>query len=66
MLLGIYPDDTLIRKDTCTPMFIIALLNASQDVEAKDEWIKKMFIAHLLYPYICSVQFSHTVMSDSL
>ena len=35
-------------------------------MEARDEWIKKMFIAHLLYPYICSVQFSHTVMSDSL
>ena len=24
-LLGIYPDKTLILKDTCTPMFIVAL-----------------------------------------
>ena len=25
-LLGIYPDKTIIPKDTCTPMFMIALL----------------------------------------
>jgi len=24
-LLGIYPDKTIIQKDTCTPMFITAL-----------------------------------------
>ena len=24
-LLGIYPDKTIIPKDTCTPMFMIAL-----------------------------------------
>ena len=24
-LLGIYPEKTMIRKDTCTPMFIAAL-----------------------------------------
>ena len=24
-LLGIYPDKTIIHKDTCTPMFIAAL-----------------------------------------
>ena len=24
-LLGIYPDKTIIQKDTCTPMFIAAL-----------------------------------------
>ena len=25
LLLGIYPDRTLIQKDTCTPIFIAAL-----------------------------------------
>ena len=25
-VLGIYPDKTIIQKDTCTPMFIAALL----------------------------------------
>ena len=24
-LLGIYPDKTILQKDTCTPMFIAAL-----------------------------------------
>jgi len=24
-LLGIYPEETIIEKDTCTPMFIAAL-----------------------------------------
>ena len=31
-LLGIYPDNTIIRKDRCTPMFIEALFT-SQDME---------------------------------
>ena len=26
-LLGIYPEKTIIEKDTCTPMFIAALLS---------------------------------------
>ena len=34
-LLGIYPEKTIIRKDTCTPMFIAALFTInSQDMEA--------------------------------
>ena len=32
-LLGIYLEKTIIRKDTCTPLFTAALYN-SQDVEA--------------------------------
>ena len=35
-------------------------------MEAMDEWIKEMYIAYFLYPSICSVQFSCTVMSNSL
>ena len=31
--LGIYPQKT-ISQDTCTPVFIAALLNNSQDMEA--------------------------------
>ena len=31
-LLGIYPEKTMTRKDTCTPMFIVALCS-SQDME---------------------------------
>ena len=29
-LLGIYPDETLIQKDTCTPMFIAALFTIAK------------------------------------
>ena len=46
-LLGIYPDKTLIQKDTCTPMFIavpftIAKMWKQPKCSSTDEWIKKM------------------------
>ena len=33
-LLGIYPEKTIIRKDTCTPRFICSIIHNSQEVEA--------------------------------
>ena len=44
-LLGIYPDKTIIRKDTCTPMFIAALFTRAKTWKqpkcpSTDEWIK--------------------------
>ena len=46
-LLGIYPDETIIQKDTYTPMFIAALYRiAKTQKQSKcpltNEWIKKM------------------------
>ena len=48
-LLGIYPWDTdvLFRRDTCTPMFIVALSPIAKvwkepKCPSTDEWIKKM------------------------
>ena len=46
-LLGIYPEKTVIQKDTCTPLFIIALFTRAQTWKqpkcpSTDEWIKKM------------------------
>ena len=48
-LLGIYPRDTgrLFRRDTCTPMFIAALLTIVKvwkepKCPLMDEWIMKM------------------------
>ena len=46
-LLGIYPEKTIIRKDTCTPMFIAALFTIAKawkqpNCPSTDEWIKKM------------------------
>ena len=49
-LLGIYPQDTgvLFQRDTCTPMFIIALSAIAKvwkepKCPLMDEWIKKMW-----------------------
>ena len=46
-LLGIYPEKTVIQKDTCTPMFIVALFAIARTCKQPkcpmiDEWIKKM------------------------
>ena len=49
-LLGIYPRDTgvVLRRDTCTPMFIAALSTRAKvwkepKCPSMDEWIKKMW-----------------------
>ena len=47
-LLGIYPDKTIIRKDTHTPTFIAALFTPAKTWKQPkcpqtDEWIKKMW-----------------------
>ena len=47
-LLGIYPDKTIIQKDTCTPIFTAALFTIAKTwKQAKcppiDEWIKMMW-----------------------
>ena len=44
-LLGIYPDKTIIQKDTCTPKFIVALFTIAKTWKQPkcplaDEWIK--------------------------
>ena len=46
-LLGIYPKETRIEKDTCIPLFIAALLTIARiwkqpRCPLKDEWIKKL------------------------
>ena len=46
-VLGIYPEKTIIQKDTCTPMFIAALFTIARICKqpkcpSTDEWIKKM------------------------
>ena len=46
-LLGIYPEKTLIQKDTCTSMFIAAQFTKAKTwkqlkCSSADEWIKKL------------------------
>ena len=55
-LLGIYPDKTMIQKDTCTPVFTAALVTIAKTWKQPkcpwtDEWIKKMWCG---LPWWCS------------
>ena len=52
-LLGIYPEKTIIEKDTCTPMFIAALLIIARTwnqprCPLTDEWIKKLWFIYTM------------------
>ena len=54
--LGIYPEKTIIQKDTCTPMFIAALFTIAKiwkqpKCPSTDEWIKKMWCIHTMEYY---------------
>ena len=55
-LLNIYPDKTIIQKDTCTPMFIAALFTIAKTWKqpkcpSTDEWIKKMWYIYTMEYY---------------
>ena len=46
-LLAIYPEETRIERDTCTPMFIAALFIIARTWKqprcpSTDEWMKKL------------------------
>ena len=56
-LLGIYPDKTIIQKDICTPMFIVALFTIAKTWKqpkcpSTDEWIKKMWYIYTMEYYL--------------
>ena len=55
-LLGINLDKTIVQKDTCTPMFIAALLTIAKTWKKPkcpltDEWIKKMWYIYAMQYY---------------
>ena len=46
-LLGIYPEETIVEKDTSTPMFIAAVFSTARTQKQPrcpltNEWIKKL------------------------
>ena len=52
-LLGIYPEKTIIQKDTCTPMFIAALFTIARSWKqpkcpSTEERIKKMWYIYTM------------------
>ena len=55
-LLDIYPDKTIIQKDTCTPMFIATIFTIAKTWKqpkcpVTDEWIKKMWYINTMECY---------------
>ena len=55
-LLGIYPEKTIIQKDTCTSMFIAALFTIARSWKqpkcpSTEEWIKKFWYIYTMEYY---------------
>ena len=55
-LLGIYPEKTIIQKDTCTPvstaaLFTIARTRKQPKCPSTEEWIKKMWYIYTIEYY---------------
>ena len=55
-ILGLYPEKTIIQKDTCTPVFIAALFTIAKTWKqpkypSSDEWIKKMWHIYTMEYY---------------
>ena len=57
LLLSIYPEETIIQKNTYTPMFIAALLTLAMETWKQPEcpsiveWIKKMWYIYTMKYY---------------
>ena len=56
LLLGIYPEKTIIENDTCTPLFIAALFTIARTWKqprcpSTDEWIKKLWYIYTMEYY---------------
>ena len=55
-LLGIYPEENIIEKDTCTPMFTAASFTIARTWKQPrcpsiDEWIKKLWYVYTMEYY---------------
>ena len=55
-LLGIYPEKTVLQKDTCNPVFIVALFSIVRTWKQPrrpltDEWIKNMWDIYTMEYY---------------
>ena len=54
--MGIYPEKTIIQKDTCTPVFTAALFAIARTWKQPkctltDEWIKKLWHMYTMEYY---------------
>ena len=56
-LLGKYPEETIIEKDRCTPVFIIALFTLARTWKrprcpSADKWIRKLWYIYTMEYYV--------------
>ena len=63
-LLGIYPEKTVIQKESCTKMFIAALFTVARTWKqpkcpSTDEWIKKMW-------HICTMEYYSAIRKNKI
>ena len=63
-LLGIYPEKTIIQKETGTTMFIAALFTIARTWKqpkcpSTEEWIKKMW-------HICTMEYYSTIKGNEI
>ena len=68
-LLGIYPEKTLVHKDTCTPMFMAALFTIAKIWKqtkwpSTDEWIKKMWYIYTMEYYSAIKKRNNAIFSN--
>ena len=62
-LLGIYPEETKIVRDTCIPLFIAALFTIARTwmqlrCPLTDEWIKELW-------YICTMEYYSAIKRNT-
>ena len=55
-MLGVYPEETRIERDTCTPMFIAALFTIARTWKqsrylSADEWTRKLWYTYTMEYY---------------
>ena len=55
-LLGIYPEKSIIQKDTYTPIFIVAVFTVARTWKqprcpSTEEWVKKIWYTHTMEYY---------------
>ena len=55
-LLGVYPEETKIEKDTCIPLFVVALFTIARTWKQPrcpltDKWIKKLWCVYTMEYY---------------
>ena len=59
LFLGIYPEKTILQKDTCTLMFIEALFTIAKTWKqpkcpSTEDWIKKMWYIYIMEYYLAT------------